>query len=51
MNIALWVTQILLAFIYSSAAFRKLFQREKVRANQEWARQSSDGYIRFVAIS
>jgi hypothetical protein len=50
-NIALWVTQILLAFIYSSAAFRKLFQREKVRANQEWARQSSDGYIRFVAIS
>lgn len=51
MNIALWVTQVLLAFIYGSAAFRKLFQLEKVRANQEWARQSSDGYIRFVATS
>lgn len=51
MNIALWVTQILLAGIYGSAAFRKLFQLEKVRADQEWARQSSDGYIRFVAIS
>ena len=51
MNIALWVTQILLALIYGSAAFRKLFQLEKVRADQEWARQSSDGYIRFVAVS
>ena len=51
MDIALWVTQILLALIYGSAAFRKLFQLEKVRANQEWARQSSDGYIRFVAVS
>jgi DoxX-like protein len=50
-NIALWVTQIVLAWIYGSAAFRKLFQLEKVRANQEWARQSSDGYIRFIAIS
>ena len=51
MKIALWVTQILLALIYGSAAFRKLFQLEKVRAAQEWARQSSDGYIRFVAVS
>lgn len=51
MNIALWVTQILLALIYGSAAFRKLFLLEKVRADQEWARQSSDGYIRFVAVS
>jgi len=51
MNIALWVTQILLALIYGSAAFRKLFQLEKVRADQEWARRSSDGYIRFVAVS
>ena len=51
MNIALWVTQILLALIYGSAAFRKLFQLEKVRADQEWARQSSNRYIRFVALS
>jgi hypothetical protein len=51
MSIALWVIQILLAWIYGSAAFRKLFQLEKVRANQEWARQSSNGYIRFVAVS
>jgi hypothetical protein len=51
MNIALWVMQVLLAWIYGSAAFRKLFQLEKVRANQEWARQSSNGYIRFVAVS
>ncbi len=51
MNIALWVTQMVLAWIYGSAAFRKLFQLEKLRANQEWARQSSDGYIRFIAIS
>ena len=51
MNIALWVAQILLALIYGSAAFRKLFQLEKMRADQEWARRSSDGYIRFVAAS
>ena len=51
MNIALWVIQIVLAWIYGSAAFRKLFQREKLRANQEGARQSSDGYIRLIAIS
>ncbi|HEX8993035.1 MAG TPA: DoxX family protein [Anaerolineales bacterium] len=51
MNIALWVTQILLAWVYGSAAFRKLFQLERVRADQEWARQSSDGYIHFVAVS
>ena len=51
MNIALWVTQILLALIYGSAAFRKLFQLEKIRAGHEWARQSSDGYIHFVAVS
>ena len=51
MNIALWVVQILLALIYGSAAFRKLFRLEKVRADQEWARRSSDGYIRFVAAS
>ena len=51
MNIALWVVQILLALIYGSAAFRKLFQLEKMRADQEWARRSSDGYIRFVAAS
>ena len=38
MNIALWLTQILLAFIYGSAAFRKLFQLEKVRADQELKR-------------
>jgi hypothetical protein len=50
-NIALWATQILLAWIYGSAAFRKLFQLEKVRADQAWARQSSDGYIHFVAVS
>ena len=51
MNFALWAIQILLAWIYGSAAFRKLFQLEKVRAEQAWARQSSDGYIRFVAVS
>jgi len=51
MNIALWVAQILLALIYGLAAYRKLFQLEKVRADQEWARRSSDGYIRFVAAS
>jgi hypothetical protein len=51
MNMALWVTQILLAFVYGSAAHRKLFQLEKVRADQAWAQQSSDSYIRIVAAS
>jgi hypothetical protein len=51
MNIVLWATQILLAWIYGSAASRKLFQLEKVCAEQAWARQSSDSYIRFVAVS
>lgn len=53
MNIALWIAQILLAAMYGMAGSMKAFQPEKVRANPQmtWAKDRSDGFIRFVGIS
>ena len=53
MNIALWIAQILLAAMYGMAGSMKAFQPAKVRENPQmtWAKNRSNGFIRFVVIS
>jgi uncharacterized membrane protein YphA (DoxX/SURF4 family) len=50
MNIALWVVQGLLAAMYLLAGSMKAFQPARVRQNPQmtWAKDRSDGFIRFV---
>ena len=50
MNIILWIAQGLLATIYLMAGSMKAFQPAKVRENPQmtWAKDRSDGFIRFV---
>ena len=53
MNIGLWIAQILLAGMYLMAGSMKAFQPAKVRENPQmtWAKDRSDGFIRFVGTS
>jgi putative oxidoreductase len=53
MNIALWIAQGLLAAMYLMAGSMKAFQPAKVRENPQmtWAKNRTDGFIRFVGIS
>lgn len=53
MNIALWIVQALLAAMYLMAGQMKAFQPAKVRENPQmtWAKNRSDGFIRFVGTS
>lgn len=51
MNIALWIAQILLVFLYGMAGTLKTFQIAKVREQMPWAKNRSDAFIRFVGIS
>jgi uncharacterized membrane protein YphA (DoxX/SURF4 family) len=53
MNIALWIVQGLLAAMYLMAGSMKTFQPAKVRENPQmtWAKDRSDGFIRFVGTS
>jgi hypothetical protein len=53
MNIALWTAQGLLAALYLMAGSMKAFQPDKVRVNPQmtWAKDRSDGFIRFVGTS
>lgn len=51
MNIALWVAQIILLLLYGMAGALKTFQVAKVREQMSWAKERSDGFIRFVGIS
>ena len=51
MNIALWVAQIILVILYGIAGALKTFQVAKVREQMPWAKDRSDGFIRFVGIS
>jgi len=53
MNIALWIAQGLLAALYLMAGSMKAFQPAKVRENPQttWAKDRSDGFIRFVGTS
>jgi uncharacterized membrane protein YphA (DoxX/SURF4 family) len=51
MNIALWVAQAVLAFIFGMAGFTKTFQPDKARAAFAWAKASSASFILFIGIT
>ena len=51
MNIALWIVQILLAAMYGMAGMMKTFQTAKAREQLPWAKNRSDGFVRFVGTS
>lgn len=51
MNIALWIAQGLLAAMYLMAGTLKTFQTAKAKEQLPWAKNRSDGFVRFVGIS
>jgi uncharacterized membrane protein YphA (DoxX/SURF4 family) len=51
MNIVLWIVQGLLAAMYLMAGAMKTFNTAKTKEQMPWAKDRSDGFIRFVGIS
>lgn len=51
MDIALWIAQGLLAAMYLMAGTMKTFQTAKAKEQLPWAKNSSDGFVRFVGTS
>ena len=51
MNIALWIAQILLAAMYGMSGSMKTFQTARAKEQFPWAKNRSDGFVRFVGIS
>ena len=51
MNIALWIAQGLLTAMYLMAGVLKTFQTAKAKEQLPWAKNRSDGFVRFVGIS
>lgn len=51
MNVVLWIAQILLAAMFGMAGIMKTFQIAKVKEQMPWAKNRSDGFVRFVGIS
>lgn len=51
MNIALWIAQGLLAAMYLMAGIMKTFQTAKAKEQMPWAKNRSDGFVRFVGTS
>ena len=51
MNTALWIAQGLLAAMYLMAGVIKTFQTAKAKEQMPWAKERSDGFVRFVGIS
>ena len=51
MNIALWIVQILLAAMYGMSGIMKTFQTAKAKEQVPWAKNRSDGFVRFVGSS
>lgn len=51
MNGALWIVQGLLAVMYGMAGIMKTFQISKAREQLPWAKNRSDGFVRFVGTS
>ena len=51
MNIALWIAQGLLAAMYLMAGILKTFNTAKAKEQLPWAKNRSDGFVRFVGIS
>ncbi len=51
MNIALWIVQVLLVGLYGMAGTMKTFQTAKAKETLPWAKNRSDGFVRFVGTS
>jgi uncharacterized membrane protein YphA (DoxX/SURF4 family) len=51
MNIALWVAQVLLLGMFGMAGVMKTFMTAKAKETLPWAKERSDGFVRFVGIS
>jgi uncharacterized membrane protein YphA (DoxX/SURF4 family) len=51
MNIALWVAQGLLVVMYLMAGGMKTLQTARAKEQFPWAKNRSDGFVRFVGIS
>jgi putative oxidoreductase len=51
MNIALWIAQGILVALYLMAGTMKTFQTAKAKEQFPWAKNRSDGYVRFVGAS
>ena len=51
MNIVLWIAQGLLAAMYLMVGVLKTFQTAKAKEQFPWAKERSDGFVRFVGIS
>ena len=51
MNMALWIAQGLLVTLYLMAGMMKTFQTAKAKEQFPWAKNRSDGYVRFVGAS
>ena len=51
MNIALWIAQGLLAAMYLMAGSLKTFNTAKAKEQMPWAKNRSDGFVRFVGTS
>ena len=48
MNIALWIAQVLLGAMFGMAGVMKTFQTAKAKEMQPWAKERTDGFVRFV---
>ena len=51
MNMALWIAQGLLAAMYLMAGIIKTFQTAQAKEQMPWAKERSDGFVRFVGTS
>jgi uncharacterized membrane protein YphA (DoxX/SURF4 family) len=51
MNIALWIAQILLAGMFIMAGTMKAFAYEKAKEKLPWAKDFSEGFVRFIGLA
>lgn len=51
MNIALWIVQVLLLGMFGMAGVMKTFMTAKAKETLPWAKERSDGFVRFVGTS
>src|SRR5699024_10771403 len=50
MNVVLWIIQIVLAFIFVSAGFMKVFTYEKAKEKIAWIKDAPKGLVLFIGI-
>lgn len=51
MNIALWISQVLLLGMFGMAGVMKTFMTAKAKEMLPWAKERSDGFVGFVGTS